>query len=287
MKTSYKIATVWGIPIRVHISLLILMAYYGLTTWHRFQDFRFGLLAVGMGIIVFASIALHELGHSYVALRKNCPVRDITLMLLGGAARLERIPEKPRDEVIMALAGPAVSLALGIAFYLLAASPLASRVGLIALIGDAGSFFNFFIAGFNLIPSFPMDGGRVLRACLVKRHGRVKATYLASKLARVIACVFIYAGFFGISFIPYFEKPIPILILIGFFVFTASKREYQAVVQEEKMKTQGQHTWFSYGPTAVPPPAPPKAGPSDRVEIGPAPYDHGRGTKTDVHHGPK
>jgi len=287
MKTSYKIATVWGIPIRVHISLLILMAYYGLTTWNRFQDFRYGLLAIGMGIIVFASIALHELGHSYVALRKNCPVRDITLMLLGGAARLERIPEKPRDEVIMALAGPAVSLALGIAFYLLAASPLASRVGLIALVADVGSFFNFFIAGFNLIPSFPMDGGRVLRACLVKRHGRVKATYLASKLARVIACVFIYAGFFGISFIPYFEKPMPILILIGFFVFTSSKREYQAVVHEETMKTQGQHTWFSYGPTAVPPPAPPKAGPGDRVEIGPAPYDHGRGTKTDVHHRPK
>jgi Zn-dependent protease len=280
MKTSYKIATVWGIPIRVHISLLILMAYFSWQAWNVDQNFTAAIKSFVLSAFIFASIALHELGHSFVALRKNCPVRDITLMFLGGAARLERMPKRPRDEILMALAGPAVSLLLGLFLLSLALSPLFPGAYELKMTVVLLGGLNVFFAVFNLIPSFPMDGGRVLRACLVKRHGRVKATYIASKLARVIAVIFIIAGIRWIHTMPF-------LMLIGFFVFTASKNEYLMVVHEEKMKARGHRPWFSYGPTAVPPPAPPKTGPNERAEIGPAPYDHGRGTKTDVHHGPK
>jgi Zn-dependent protease len=279
MKTSYKIATVWGIPIRVHISLLLLMAYFSWQAWNIDQDLTDAIMSLAMSVFIFGSIALHELGHSFVALRKDCPVRDITLMFLGGAARLERIPKKPRDEILMALAGPAVSLFLGLSLLGLALSPLCPGPHkLIVTVAMLGAL-NIFFAVFNLIPSFPMDGGRVLRACLVKRHGRVKATYIASKLARVIAVIFIIAGIRWINTMPF-------LMLIGVFVFTASKNEYLMVVHEEKIKERGHHTWFSYGPTAATPPPPPAGSKADHqtAEIGPAPYDRGRGTQSDVHH---
>jgi len=111
-KASYKIATVWGIPIKIHISLIFLLAFLAwrsgaLGNWRSL--FEILLLET----IVFSSIALHELGHSFVALRKGVRVREITLMFMGGAAQMEEIPRKPADEFLMAIAGPAVSVALG------------------------------------------------------------------------------------------------------------------------------------------------------------------------------
>ena len=258
---SYRIATVWGIPIRLHISLLVLVAYVSLRA--MFTGGPLGILLALVGAVcVFTSIALHELGHSFVARRKGCKVRDITLMFIGGAAQMERIPSRPMDEFQMAIAGPLVSLMLGMALFfgggqLGTAWPLAGA--LVTLIGK----FNFWIAGFNLIPAFPMDGGRVLRALLTPRKGRLRATFIAARIGRILAIV---GGIYG-----FMHRPILwFLVVIAFFIYAAAGREYDLVAMQDRARRMG----F----------APPDGDEEeDLVTISPPPYAKGPVSKTRVH----
>ena len=260
-KSSYKIATVAGIPIKIHISLLVMVLVLA---------GRFGLVTgiiLELGLVI--SIVLHELGHSLVAIRKNCRVREITLMCIGGAAQMEKIPTRPLDEFLMAIAGPAVSLALGFGCVYLGAwtawLPVVKGIPLniIQLLG----YINIGLVIFNLIPAFPMDGGRVLRAAMTPKLGRLRATFIAARLGKILAVLFGIRGFFMHDWI---------LVLIAFFVYIAAGNEYRAVQVHEAIK-RGQFNWAGfehvYGAEE----------PEDQVIIGPPPYAQGRDSKADLH----
>lgn len=222
---SYRITRIWGIPIKVHISLIILLIV-------MIQDFGlFTGLLMALGLLV--SIVLHELGHSIVAIRKGCRVREITLMFMGGAAQMEQIPSRPRDEFFMALAGPMVSLAIGIGcifggIHLNLPTVNSLPINIIVLIGVV----NLSLVFFNLLPAFPMDGGRILRAALTPKLGKLKATFYAARLGKIMAVCF---GILGL-----FSRPMNfILIVIAFFIYIAAGQEYRMVQMQEAARTYG------------------------------------------------
>ena len=266
MRTSFKIGKVLGIPIKVHISLLVMVLFLA-------QDFGWlnGLL-IEIGLAT--SIVLHELGHSVVAIWKGCRVREITLMFIGGAAQMERIPSRPLDEFLMAIAGPVVSLLLGFAcFYGGAYLPLAPMAGFPVNIVQLIGIVNFGLAFFNLLPSFPMDGGRVLRAVLTPRMGRLRATYVAARLGKIMAIMFgLYA---------FLSTPTKwVLVAIAIFIYTAAGNEYRMVQIREQAKRQGGHGptlnghWHDGDGDG--------GADGDQVAIGPPPYNGGRGSRSEA-----
>lgn len=175
MSKSWRLGSVLGFPIDVNVSFLILLGIV---------FFAFGgTVGVAITLLAFASIVLHELGHALVARSVGVRTATIELGFFGGAARMESMPRVPRHELAIAAAGPAVSLALGGAGLGLAAL---THLPLFALIG----WINLAIAGFNLIPALPMDGGRILRAALVPSLGYVRATDISVTVARVAAVAF-------------------------------------------------------------------------------------------------
>lgn len=279
-KTSFQIARVWGIPIKVHVSLIVVLllmagSVYHLGGWAAF------FLALAVGVGVFTSVALHELGHSFVAIRKGCRVREITLLFIGGAAMMERIPSRPRDEFQMAIAGPLVSLVLGLALTFGATRIAAIGAMNIARVVYTVGRLNFILAFFNLIPAFPMDGGRVLRSFLSPRMGRLRATFIASRLGRIIAVIL---GLFTLL------SPDTnwFLVAIAFFIYVAAGNEYRLVQMQEARKQQRAAGWWGMGyGYGTPPPPPSGAEPWDQpddehVRISPPPYADGPGEETEI-----
>jgi Zn-dependent protease len=222
IKRSYKLTTVMGIPIRVHLTLLILLLFVALTR---------GLAGILIAVGVFASVALHELGHSWVAVRKGCQVREIMLLPIGGVAKMTHIPVRPMDEILMAAAGPFVSFLLAVFFWLL------TGLGFLAMLFATLSGINLMLCMFNLLPSFPMDGGRIFRAFMSPRLGRLKATALAARIGRIMAVAF---GIFGLFFAHSF-----LLVLIAIFIYNAAGAEYRAVYAQHM-----QQEWFTVEPQA-------------------------------------
>jgi len=200
---SFKIATLFGIPIRLHWSLL---AFLGLVA--LWGGGLAGLLLTGA---VFFSVVLHELGHALVARRKGMPIADISLYPFGGMARLLGVPRTTGDEILVAAAGPAVSLLLALAFAGLAAL---SQVEVLRRLAEV----NGMLAVFNLLPALPMDGGRILRAWLARRRGFYRATRLAARVARVLAIGLGVAGLF-LS---------PWLVALAFLIFLMTGAEEHA-----------------------------------------------------------
>src|SRR5262245_40734065 len=182
MFKSWRLGKLFGFPIEINLSFLILLGIV---------FFGFGganpLFSVFVVLLAFASVVLHELGHAIVARTLGVHVAGIELGFLGGAAKMTNLPRTPRHELLIAAAGPAVSLMLGGAFLGIA---VALHSQFVAMIG----WINIVIAGFNLIPALPMDGGRILRALLVPRFGYVRATDIAVIVARVAAVGFVVLG---------------------------------------------------------------------------------------------
>lgn len=188
MANSYSIGSLFNIPVRVHVTLLIFLPLFALSFMPA--PGLTGLLYGALGAAgLFGSVALHEVGHSLVARAKGSRILEILLLPIGGMARLDRLPPRPADEIQTALAGPAVSLALGIAGLFFAPVVYAFNPPLAIVLAELGRI-NIFLVLFNLIPSFPMDGGRVFRAALVPRLGRLAATQLAAKVGRAFAWIF-------------------------------------------------------------------------------------------------
>ena len=189
MANSYSIGRLFGIPIRVHVTLLIFLPLFAFSFMP--VDGPRGLFYGALGAVgLFASVVLHEIGHSLVARAKGSRILEILLLPIGGMARLNALPKRPADEIQTALAGPAVSLALGLAGlfgapYVYPFNPL-----LAVMVHELGRI-NIMLVLFNLIPSFPMDGGRVFRAALVPRLGRLRATQLAAQVGRAFAWLFV------------------------------------------------------------------------------------------------
>ena len=183
MTRSYRIGTLFGFPIEINLSFLLILAFVLFT-----NGIAFGTL---LATILFGSVLLHELGHAIVARHLGVAIAGIELHFFGGAAKMTSLPRTANDEVAIAAAGPAVSFALG-GLGLLAAS--ATGLWALSLFG----WINLVLGGFNLLPALPMDGGRILRALLTRRHSYVRATDIAIKVARGFAIAFgllgLYAG---------------------------------------------------------------------------------------------
>ena len=223
---AVQVGRVLGIPVFVHASWLVIFALVAWTLATSYFPQHHPNLSAGSywtrglvtALLFFASILLHELGHSLVALRQGIPIRSITLFIFGGVARLARDPQDGRAELKIAAAGPLVSLVLGGLFYALSAVPPLGE----AARGVAGylGFINVAVALFNLVPAFPLDGGRLLRGVLWKATGKGRATRTAARAGTVFAYVLMGGGALtllkgeGLAGIWY--------ILIGWFVREAS-----------------------------------------------------------------
>jgi Zn-dependent protease len=241
-----------------------------------FALLEFGAVSVVLLLLgVIASILLHELGHCFVALRTGCRVREILLMPIGGVAQMEQIPRRPRDEFLMAIGGPVVSvvlavlgISLGVALARFGLAPMGPDNVLFAL-----GVINCGLVLFNMLPAFPMDGGRVLRALLSTRIGRLRATAIAAKLGKIFAIGFgLYALFSesvqtgqGVA-----------LLVIAFFIYRAADYEYRIVQYQETFQP------FAYD-FFWPPERPPDSGSQGGdVVVGPPPYRKGPDERTSI-----
>ncbi len=224
LRWSWHVATLAGIPIYLHGTFLAFVVFILISDWTRERDLAAAVVGVTFVLAIFASVVLHELGHAVTAKRFGIRTRDITLLPIGGIARLERMPDVPRQELWVALAGPAVNVVLAGAVYLVL---LVARQGGPALsldprIGGLGGRFvavNLWLAGFNLVPAFPMDGGRVLRAVLAERMDYVRATEVAASLGQGLALIFGFIGLFAN----------PFLVFIALFVWMGASGEASIV----------------------------------------------------------
>ncbi|MGH7531998.1 MAG: site-2 protease family protein [Gemmatimonadales bacterium] len=231
MGWSFKIGRLWGIALKVHVTFFLLLA------WAAAEGASAGSTQGAVGAVlvilaVFACVILHELGHARMAARFGVATADIILLPIGGVARLARIPEEPRQEFLIAIAGPLVTLglaALGYATVRLLHFPAPDAADGPLTVGTLLWLLvqvNVYLLLFNLIPAFPMDGGRVLRSFLARRIGFVRGTQVAARVGKVIAVGFAIVGLFGI---PGVYPVNPILVLIAVFVWFRATAEAAAV----------------------------------------------------------
>lgn len=220
MKWSFKIATLRGIEVRMHLTFLILLGFVALSHWRLGHAPEQIVAAVAFILALFACVVLHELGHAVTAARYGIETRDITLLPIGGVARLERMPEQPRQELWVALAGPAVNVVIAGALFVILAltgqlAPLASLSVTTGPFLERLMIVNVFLALFNLLPAFPMDGGRVLRAALATRLEYAHATQLAASIGQALSLVLAVVGFLYN----------PFLLFIALFVWMGASQE--------------------------------------------------------------
>lgn len=222
MKWSWSLGRVAGIKIQVHWTFLILVAWIVLLHVSRGSNPVQVALGVLLVLSVFGCVVLHELGHALTAKRFGIATRDITLLPIGGVARLERMPEEPRQELLVAVAGPLVNVAIaGLLFAGLAAQGAVRPAGELAVIGGNLAaqlmWINVILVAFNLLPAFPMDGGRILRALLARRLNYVSATRIAAGIGQGMAILFGLVGLFSN----------PFLVFIAIFVYLGAQAEAQ------------------------------------------------------------
>lgn len=224
MKWQWKLGRFAGIDVYVHATFLLLIGWVGVSHWLEHQSWGEVFNGILFILALFACVVLHEYGHALTARKYGIKTRDITLYPIGGVARLERMPEKPIEELWVALMGPAVNvvIAAGLFAYLYLTNSL---VPLNQLTVASGSFLerlmtvNISLVLFNLIPAFPMDGGRVLRAILAMRMDYVRATQIAASIGQGMAFLL---GFWGL-----FNNPF--LLFIAFFVWIGASQEASLV----------------------------------------------------------
>ena len=220
MKWSWKLGEFRGIGVYVHATFLILIAFVVLSHWTAGQHLEQVLEGVGFILALFGCVVLHEFGHALTAARFGIKTRDVTLLPIGGVARLERMPDDPRQELLVAVAGPLVNVVIAAALFALLKFT-ASFTPLEQLSMTSGPFLerlmvvNIFLVVFNMLPAFPMDGGRVLRALLATTLDYAYATEIAAGIGQAMALVFAFLGFFTN----------PILLFIAFFVWIGAAQE--------------------------------------------------------------
>ncbi len=230
MKWSFRIATVAGTQVRVHVTFFLLLAFVAALGMGGGQGVPGALAAILLVSAMFLCVLLHEFGHVFAARGYGIRTPDITLLPIGGLARLERMPRKPAHELVVALAGPAVNVAI--------AAVIAVALGLKFSFDPnhafhlAGNFWshlmmwNLFMVVFNMVPAFPMDGGRVLRAVLAMLTDYERATRWAATIGQTMAVLAAVAMLV-------FDFFNPFLLLIAFFIFMAAGQEAAAVSQQE------------------------------------------------------
>jgi Zn-dependent protease/CBS domain-containing protein len=229
MKWSWRAGRVAGIAIELHATLLILVTWVLVSRWLASGSLAAVLLSSGFVVGLFGSVLLHELAHALVARRFGVGTRAITLLPIGGMADLERAPDRPGQELAIAAAGPMASALLGAAFYVVAAAGLRGpREGITgASLVVAVATTNAIIAVFNLLPAFPMDGGRILRALLAMRMPHARATRLAARIGQALAALMGVIGVFSS----------PMLVLVALFVWIGAAEEAAAVERRARLQS--------------------------------------------------
>lgn len=226
MSGSLNIGTYAGIPVKVHWTFSIVILFVAYIAFSENLSINESLVLSLYVISLFFCVILHEYGHALSARKYGVKTRDIILSPIGGLARLDYIPAVPKQELIIAIAGPLVNIVLAILILavILIAGPfdLPSAIDLQALMNPIGFLqvlfiLNIVLFGFNLIPAFPMDGGRILRALLSFKLPRLKGTFIASLIGRFIAVIFVVFGALN----EYYA-----LLFIGIFVYVSANREY-------------------------------------------------------------
>lgn len=238
MKTSIKIGSIRGIPIKLHITLLIAIGIIGWSVGSSvFQIAEFigvdppgissgvetYLLGFAVAIGLFVSVLVHELAHSFAGLNMGINIEEISLWIFGGVSNMEEMPKDPNSEIKLSIVGPLTSLAIGIGSYAIGIFIwMPTLVFYFTYLG----FINVILFGFNMIPAFPMDGGRILRAIFAKNESYAKATKRAANIGKGVAVLFAILGFFYNLF----------LILIAFFVYMGASQESQSVMMRETLE---------------------------------------------------
>ncbi|VVM04923.1 Putative zinc metalloprotease Rip3 [Methylacidimicrobium cyclopophantes] len=221
MRWAWKIGVVRGIGIYVHFTFLLLVTWVAVGSYMARGSAADAISSILFLIPLFAIIVLHELGHALTAQRFGIQTRDITLYPIGGVARLERMPDDPRQELLVALAGPAVNVVLAGLLYLILVlrGTMESWSAVHWVSGNLLLnlfWINVVLAGFNLLPAFPMDGGRILRALLATRMDAVRATQIAAAIGQSMAILFAVFGFLSHN---------PFLLFIALFVWMGAAQE--------------------------------------------------------------
>jgi Zn-dependent protease/CBS domain-containing protein len=230
VRWSLKLGRFAGIDVYVHATFFVLLAWFAWIYWTATGTMGGVLTGLCLIILLFLCVVLHEYGHALTARRFGIGTRHITLLPIGGVALLESMPADPRQEIVVALAGPAVNLAIG-GFLFVLVGLLGSSGGLIATDLGRGGILptllttNLVLAVFNLLPAFPMDGGRVLRALLALRTDRVTATRWAATVGRAFALGLGFLGLIGN----------PLLILIAVFVWIGAGAEAETVALDARL----------------------------------------------------
>jgi Zn-dependent protease/CBS domain-containing protein len=220
---SVNIGSIAGTAIKIHFTFVLFLVWIFVANWASG-----GPAAAWDGlaflVLLFVCVLAHEFGHIFTARAFGVPTPDVTLLPIGGVARLARIPEKPSEEFLVAIAGPLVNVVIAVGLVLIAGAHLdpaqlvamdSAKVSLV----DRLASVNLFLAAFNMIPAFPMDGGRVLRALLAIKLGHVRATEIAAAIGQLVAFALGFLGLFGN----------PLLIFIAIFVYLAASSEAHLV----------------------------------------------------------
>jgi len=252
MKGAFQLVRVAGIPVRIHWSFGILILWVVYTAMSYDLGWQATLMSIAIVLTIFLCVVLHEYGHALTARRFGVETKDIILSPIGGIARLDFIPENPREEILIAIAGPAVNLVIASVLLAIAAffTPYWVDLGsrqfwgldyaqpIIIIIAK----INLILLAFNMVPAFPMDGGRVFRALLSIPFGRVRATTYAGFLGQAIGLFLFGAGAFEMIFgkavyIGGMKVSDFILTIIGLFIYFAARREIKAVKMKHALET--------------------------------------------------
>ncbi|MGE0826640.1 MAG: site-2 protease family protein [Candidatus Binatia bacterium] len=237
---SIRLGTLWGIAIGVHASWFLIFALVTISLLAHFAELHphwtrayAYTVSLSTSLFFFVSVLLHELGHSVVALRKNIPIRSITLFIFGGVAQLGKEPDRPLTELQIAIAGPLVSFALAVLFGTLGRLAVDESEGLQTL-GEWLGRINLQLALFNLLPGFPLDGGRVFRAAVWNWTGNfMRATQIAGNAGRAVAFLFIFSGF-GMTLGGAFVQGLWIAFL-GWFLLSATESNVQSITFQQAL----------------------------------------------------
>ncbi|MGB1241575.1 MAG: site-2 protease family protein [Chitinophagales bacterium] len=239
MKGALRIGQLSGIGVFIHWTFTFILLYVAYQVIEDGGDIWDILIGEAFLLLIYLCVVLHEMGHILAARKYGVDTLHIVLYPIGGVASLERIPEKPFEELIVAIAGPMVNvgIALGLSLYIFTSLDVPSLSNIDEMIRFSSTlnafdefivglaFVNLLLVGFNLIPAFPMDGGRVLRALLAMKINRVKATKIASTIGQAFAILFVIWGFLPVPIQPF-------TILIGLFIYMAAMGENKMVYSE-------------------------------------------------------
>ena len=230
MSWSFRIFQIAGVGVYLHVTFILLLAVVGFAEVSASDSVLTAFIGIFSFLALFACVLAHEFGHILMARHFGVGTRDVTLLPIGGVARLEKIPEKPSQELWVALDGPAVNVVIVclLFIWILLVEGVSADFQTIFTHGEGVNLMtvNLIMIGFNLLPAFPMDGGRVLRAFLASRMDYAKATRIAASLGRLMALLFVFAGLFWVKN--------PFLIFIALVVWFGAGQEARWAVSKHQ-----------------------------------------------------